>query len=126
MSGQTIAHYEIVQKVGAGGMGVVYKARDLKLERIVALKFLPDDLALNQREKEKLLREARAASALDHPNIGAIYGLEEGPDHPAFIVMAFYEGETLASVIDHHASSLPQSLEILIQVARGLAAAHTR
>jgi serine/threonine-protein kinase len=126
MLGQTIAHYEIIGKVGAGGMGVVYKARDLKLDRVVALKFLPTDLALDAHDKEKLFREARAASALDHPNIGAIYGFEEGPDHPAFIVMAYYEGETLADIFTRPAASLSRSVDILVQVARGLAAAHAR
>jgi eukaryotic-like serine/threonine-protein kinase len=126
MIGQTVAHYEIIGKVGAGGMGVVYKARDLKLQRMVALKFLPGDFPLDAHEKEKLFREARSASALDHPNIGAIYGFEQGPDHPDFIVMAYYEGETLADILTHPASSLSRSLDILCQVARGLAAAHAR
>ncbi|MGB8325347.1 MAG: protein kinase [Candidatus Acidiferrum sp.] len=126
MLGQTIAHYEITDKLGAGGMGVVYKARDLKLQRTVALKFLPNDIALHPRDKENLLREARAASSLDHPNIGAIYGLEEGPDRQVFIVMAYYEGDTLSDILAGRISTLPQSLELLIQVARGLSAAHAR
>lgn len=126
MLGQTIAHYKITDKLGAGGMGVVYKAHDLKLQRDVALKFLPSDLALNSRDKENLLREARAASSLDHPNIASIYGLEETPDHQLFIIMAYYEGETLASIISRGLSTLPESLDLLIQTARGLAAAHAR
>ena len=124
--GQTLFQYRILEKIGGGGMGVVYKGHDLKLERDVALKFLPAELALNSREKENLLREARAASSLDHPNIGSIYGLEETEDHQLFIVMAYYPGETLASVISRGLSTLPQSLDLLIQTARGLAAAHTR
>jgi eukaryotic-like serine/threonine-protein kinase len=104
MLGQTIAHYEITDKLGAGGMGVVYKARDLKLQRTVALKFLPNDIALHTRDKENLLREARAASSLDHPNIGAIYGLEEGPDHQIFIVMAYYEGDIRSPISSQVAS----------------------
>jgi serine/threonine protein kinase len=77
MLDQTISHYRITQKLGAGGMGVVYKAVDLTLERTVALKFLPTEFALSETEKDQLLREARAASALDHPNIGVIHGMEE-------------------------------------------------
>jgi serine/threonine protein kinase/tetratricopeptide (TPR) repeat protein len=122
--GQTYSHYRIVEKIGGGGMGVVYKAHDLQLRRDVALKFLPSDLALNSRDKENLLREARAASSLDHLNIGSIYGLEETPDHQLFIIMAYYEGETLASVISRGLSTLSESLELLIQIARGLASAH--
>src|SRR5690348_14690290 len=96
MVGQSISHYKITDKLGAGGMGVVYKALDLKLERTVALKFLPTDVAVSDRDKQSLLREARAASALDHPNIGVIHGIEESEDHRLFIVMGYYEGETLA------------------------------
>jgi serine/threonine protein kinase len=88
MLGQTISHYKITDKLGAGGMGVVCKALDLKLERTVALKFLPTDAAVSDRDKQSLLREARAASARDHPNIGVIHGIEESEDHRLFIVMA--------------------------------------
>ncbi len=126
MIGETISHYRVLEKIGAGGMGVVYKTRDLQLERTVALKFLPHEVAINERDKENLLREARAASSLDHPNIGAIYGLEETTDHQVFIVMAYYEGKTLAQMISSGLLSLPQSLDLLIQIARGLAAAHSR
>src|SRR6202047_474150 len=96
MLGQTISHYQVTQKLGAGGMGVVYKAVDLTLERTVALKFLPHDVAVADIDKERLLREARSVSALDHPNIGVIHGIEESEDHQLFIVMAYYEGDTLA------------------------------
>jgi serine/threonine protein kinase/tetratricopeptide (TPR) repeat protein len=126
MIGQTISHYRILEKIGAGGMGVVYKAQDLKLQRTVALKFLPADLALHPRDKENLIREARAASALDNANIGAIYGLEEGPDHHPFIIMAHYEGQTLAQLLSRGLVSLPESLDLLLQIARGLTAAHAR
>ena len=107
-------------------MGVVYKATDLQLERTVALKFLPDEIAVSETDKENLLREARAASALDHPNIGVIHGLEESEDHQRFIVMAYYEGETLSQKLNRGVVSVRDSLDYAIQVARGLSAAHTR
>src|SRR5215467_3071255 len=90
--GECVGNYQIIARVGAGGMGVVYKARDLTLDRIVALKFLPDEVAASEREKERFLREAKAASSLDHPNIGVIYGVEQAPDGRMYIVMAYYEG----------------------------------
>jgi eukaryotic-like serine/threonine-protein kinase len=126
MLGQTISHYRITQKLGAGGMGVVYKAVDLKLERTVALKFLPHDIPFSQVDKEDLLREARAASALDHPNIGVIHGLEESEEHQLFMVMAYYNGETLSQKLARNALSIVESLDLAIQVARGLSAAHAR
>ena len=126
MIGQTISHYKITDKLGAGGMGVVYKALDLTLERTVALKFLPTDAAVSGRDRENLLREARAASALDHPNTGVVYGLEESDDHQLYIVMGYYEGENLAKKISHGPIPLRESLDWAIQVARGLSAAHAR
>lgn len=124
--GMQIGTYEILSRLGAGGMGEVYRARDLRLERAVALKCLPADVALNAQDKENLLREARAASALDHPNIGIIYGFEEGPDRQSFIVMAYYEGETLAERIFKKPVPLTEAIDLFIQIARGLAAAHAR
>ena len=126
MVGQTISHYKIIDKLGAGGMGVVYKALDLKLERTVALKFLHTDTAVSDRDKERLLREARAASALDHPNIGVIYGLEESDDRQLYIVMGYYEGETLARRLTRGRISVHESLDLAVQIARGLSAAHAR
>ncbi len=126
MVGQTISHYKITDKLGAGGMGVVYKALDLKLERTVALKFLPTDVAVSDRDKQSLLREARAASALDHPNIGVIHGIEESEDHQLFIVMGYYEGETLAQKLKCSVIPVRESLDLAIQIARGLSAAHAR
>ncbi|HEY3930046.1 MAG TPA: protein kinase [Candidatus Koribacter sp.] len=123
--GQTVGHYRVLEKLGAGGMGVVYKALDLKLERTVALKFLPADAARNATEKDSLLHEARAASSLDHPNIGAIYGIEQADDGQLYMVMAYYEGRTLARVISD-GIPVENGLDIMVQVARGLAAAHAR
>jgi serine/threonine protein kinase/tetratricopeptide (TPR) repeat protein len=124
MIDQTISHYRITEKLGAGGMGIVYKALDSKLERIVALKFLPEGVAVSDEDKRNLLREARAASALDHPNIGVIHGLEESEDRQLFIVMQYYDGETLAQKISHGLIPVRESLDLAIQIAGGLTAAH--
>jgi eukaryotic-like serine/threonine-protein kinase len=126
MIDQTIAHYRITDRLGAGGMGVVYKALDLKLERTVALKFLPHEVTVSDQDKQGLLREARSASALDHPNIGVIYGLEESDDHQFFIVMGYYEGETLARKLGRGLVPVRESLDLAIQIAGGLSAAHAR
>jgi eukaryotic-like serine/threonine-protein kinase len=114
--------YRILGVAGAGGMGVLYCAHDMKLERTVALKFLPSELNSNERRKQLFLREARTASSLDHPNIGVIHGIEETEDGRTFIIMAFYEGESLAQRIRNG----PVSSEIALQMAHGLAAAHAR
>jgi eukaryotic-like serine/threonine-protein kinase len=124
--GERIGDFQIVGKLGAGGMGVVYKATDLRLDRTVALKFLPAELSVEEKEKESLAREAKAASALDHANIGVIHGLEETADGRLFIVMGYYEGETLAHKIRRGRLPLQESLDIACQVARGLCEAHAR
>ena len=124
MIGQTISHYRVTERLGAGGMGVVFKAFDLMLERPVALKFLSPNLIISSRDKEILLREARAASALDHPNIGVIHGIEESEDRQLFIVMAYYEGETLAQKLARGPIPVHDSLNLAMQIARGLSAAH--
>ena len=99
MIGQTVSHYRIEDQIGEGGMGVVYKAKDLRLDRRVALKFLPPHLVADPRAKERFLQEARAASALDHPNICVIYEIDETPGGELFIAMVHYAGETLNHLI---------------------------
>ena len=126
-AGELVAsNYKILGMAGAGGMGVVYRARDLKLERNVALKFLPADLISNDIERQRFLREARTASSLDHPNIGVIHGIEETGDGRTFIVMAFYEGQSLAQEIRNGPIAPRKAVRIAIQIARGLADAHAR
>jgi serine/threonine protein kinase/tetratricopeptide (TPR) repeat protein len=126
MIGETISHYRITEKLGAGGMGVVYKALDLELERPVALKFLPNDLAMTDADRERFLREARSASALDHPNIGIIHGIDKTADGHLFIVMAYYAGETLGQKLKDGPPALRQALDWSVQIASGLAATHAR
>ena len=95
MVGQTVSHYQILEKLGHGGMGVVYKALDTKLDRTLALKFLPQDMSANDETKQRFIQEAKAASALDHPNICTIHDIGETDGGELYIVMAYYEGQTL-------------------------------
>jgi serine/threonine protein kinase/Flp pilus assembly protein TadD/TolB-like protein len=118
-------NYRVLSIAGSGGMGVVYSARDQRLDRTVALKFLPPELNASEREKDRFLREARTASSLDHPNIGVIHGIEETTDGLTFIVMAFYEGSSLAQRIRKGPFRVGEAIGIARQMAQGLGEAHS-
>ena len=123
MIGKTISHYKILEKLGEGGMGVVYKAEDTKLKRTVALKFLPHHLLTNEEDKTRFLHEAQAASALNHPNIMTIHEIDE-VDEKSFIVMEYVEGENLKDKVEKGPLRTKELLNIAIAVADGLNAAH--
>src|SRR5262245_41263441 len=124
MLGQTVSHYRIVEKLGGGGMGVVYRAEDTKLRRAVAIKVLPPDLTRDPAAKERFVLEAQAASALDHPNICTIHEIDETPDGQMFLVMAYYPGETLKSKIDRGPLKLEDALDYSVQMVQALKKAH--
>jgi tetratricopeptide (TPR) repeat protein len=126
MIGKTISHYKILEELGRGGMGVVYKAQDLTLDRFVAIKFLPQHLSTDEEATQRFIHEAKAASALNHPNIGVVHEIGRTDDGHTFMVMAHYEGESLRDRIDRGSITVDEALDITGQIAAGLAKAHGR
>ena len=125
MIGHTISHYRITEKIGEGGMGVVYKAEDTKLDRPVALKFLAPHLLRDDEARQRFEREAKAAARLDHPNICTVHEIDEA-DGQTFIVMAFLEGRPLGDRIKEGPLKLNEALSVVTQLAEGLEAAHEK
>ena len=123
-AGSRLGPYEIVSQLGQGGMGVVYQARDPRLDRHVAIKLLPPDLTRDEIAKQRFLQEAKAASALDHPSICNIHEINETPDGQLYLVMASYEGETLKERIARGPLKLNDAIDIATQVGEGLSKAH--
>ena len=125
MIGKKISHYKILEELGSGGMGVVYKAEDTKLKRIVALKFVVPRMLKNKEDKERFLREAQTAASLNHPHICTIYHIDEVEDS-TFIVMEYIEGQGLKEVIGKSPLKTEKALDIAIQIAEGLEQAHEK
>ena len=124
MIGQIISHYRIIEQLGCGGMGVVYKAEDTRLNRIIALKFLPPELTRDKEAKQRFIHEAQAASSLQHHNICTIHDIDETEDGQMFICMDSYEGETLKEKITKGPLKIDETINIAIQLAEGLQCAH--
>lgn len=125
MIGKTVSHYRILEKLGEGGMGAVYKAEDIKLKRTIALKFLPPEMTRSGTAKQRFVREAQVAASLEHPNVCTIHEIEETGDGQLFICMAYCTGEPLASRLKRGPLELNESVDIAIGIARGLAEAHS-
>ena len=123
--GQKVLHYKIMEKLGEGGMGVVYKAEDTKLKRDVAIKFLPHQISANKEERQRFQIEAQAAAALNHPNIATIYAIEESDDE-VFIAMEYINGIELKDKISKSKPGIDESLNIIEQISQGLGAAHQK
>jgi len=126
MIGETVCHYRILEKLGSGGMGVVYRAEDTRLKRTVALKFLSPELTRDERAKRRFVTEAQAASRLDHPNIITIHEIEETKDGQLFLVLSCYEGETVEERLEKGPMPIDEAVGLAIHVARGLEAAHSK
>ncbi len=126
MIGKTISHYKILEEIGSGGMGVVYKAEDINLDRHVALKFLPPGLTRDNEARERFIHEAKSASALDHPNICTIHEIDKTDDNQMFIAMGYYEGETLKDKIAKGPLKIDEAVDVAIQIATGLEQAHSK
>jgi len=124
MIDKTVSHYKIFEQIGQGGIGVIYKAEDLKLKRKVAIKFLSPELARDVEVKERFIREAQAASALDHRNICNIHDTDKTDSGQLFIVMAYYDGETLREKLQRSPLKLDETVDTVIQIAEGISYAH--
>src|SRR5262245_40879856 len=126
MVGKSLLHYRIIKEIGKGGMGVVYKAEDTKLHRAVAIKALSADLVGDEKARARFLREARAASAIDHPNICTVYEVNEVDENLMFFVMQYIDGKTLKKFVGGRPLPLDQALEFSLEITDALAEAHRR